>query len=287
LAAIAAALAVVVTSASIALADENAGGNGSGAGGTSGAGAPPPDEAGRFVPDLVQIMPGRVQIDTRRSARRGARTLLSFASAVENHGTGPLIVRAARPSPTSPAMPAWQVVNRSDGRRERVGDVGELRFVRGGGHSHWHLMGFQRFELRTVSGATLRRDRKTGFCLGDRYSFNGRARMPGEPARAVYRARCGLDSPSRTSLTQGISIGFGDEYPARVEGQFIDITGLPTGRYVLVQRHDPEGRMLELHKHNDVASMLVKIVRGTRTRARILSWCNFTESCPSPGMHRR
>jgi hypothetical protein len=287
-----AAVAVAVA-ANVALAHPEGGGDGTagdgagaGDGAATGNGGPPPDASGRSLPDLVQIMPGRVGVATRRSATRGTRTLLTFASSVENHGTGPLIVRAARP-PGSATMSAWQVVARSDGTRERVRDVGTLRFVRGGGHSHWHLLGFHRYELRTVGGASLRRDRKTGFCLGDRYDHTGSGRMPGEPSAAVYRRRCGLGQPSRSSLTQGISVGFGDIYPARVEGQFIDITGLRTGRYVLVQRLDPDGRLMQLHAHNDVASMLVKVVRGRRTRARILSWCNFTESCPTPGLHRR
>jgi hypothetical protein len=244
------------------------------------------DSAARLVPDLVQILPGRVGVSTRRSVR-GTRTLLTFASAVENHGSGPLIVRASRASRASATMSATQLVARSDGTREAVGPAGLLRFVRGGGHSHWHLEGFQRFELRTVAGAPLRRDRKTGFCLGDRYDATGTARMPGEPRSAVHRTRCGLGRPDMMSMTQGISVGYGDDYPARLEGQFIDITGLRTGRYVLVQRVDPEGRLLDLHEDNDVASMLVKIVRGTRTRARVLSWCNSTDRCPTPGLHRR
>jgi hypothetical protein len=280
-----AALALATVGAGVALAHPNGEGDSGGGTETASAPAPTPDESGRFVPDLIQIMPGRVGISTRRSARRGTRTLLTFASAAENHGTGPLIVRASRTG--GGTMRAWQVVGRSDGTRERVADAGVLRFVRGGGHSHWHLEGFQRFELRTVGGTSLRRDRKTGFCLGDRYDATGSRRAPGEPARAIYRARCGLNDPFRTSLTQGISVGFGDPYPARVEGQFVDITGLPTGRYVLVQRIDPDGRLLDLDASNNVASMLVKVVRGRRTRARILSWCNFTERCATAGLHKR
>lgn len=247
---------------------------------------PTPDADGRFVPDLVQILPGRVGIARRRSSR-GTRTLLTFASAVENHGAGPLIVRSRRPDGVSFFMEGRQVVARTDGTRERVGAPMRLDYVSGGGHSHWHVAGFQRFELRTVAGATLRRDRKTGFCLGDRYDATGSGVMLGEPGRAVYTRRCGLNQPGRDSLTQGISVGYGDPYPARVEGQYIDITGLRTGRYVLVQRVDPDGRLLDLHEDNDVASMLVKIVRRGRTRARVLSWCPGTESCVTPGLHRR
>jgi hypothetical protein len=278
-------LALLALATGVALAHPNGEDGGGGGGGGDGSGTPAtPDDAGRFLPDLVQIMPGRVDIATR-SSRRGTRTLLTFASAVENHGTGPLILRSSR---SGASMASRQVATRSDGRRETVAaDAGRLSFVRGGGHSHWHLMGFQRFELRTVGGRSLRRDQKTGFCLGDRYDATGARRSPGEPAAAIYTRRCGLGQPGRTSLTQGISVGFGDDYPPRVEGQYIDITGLGTGRYVLVHRSDPAGRIVELDKANNVASMLVKVVRGRRTRARILSWCNFTESCATPGLHRR
>jgi hypothetical protein len=256
-------------------------------GGGNGTGSPAtPDAGGRFVPDMVMRLPGRVGVVTRPSSR-GPRTLLTFDTAVENYGAGPLIVRASQPSSgaiSSTFMPAWQVVARSDGRRERVGGAMRIVYVEGGGHSHWHLEDFQRFELRTVSGTPLRRDRKTGFCLGDRYDASPSVRMAGEPARSVYRARCGLNQPGRSSLTQGISVGFGDRYPARLEGQFVNITGLATGRYVLVLTVDPEGRMLDMHEDNDTSSVLVKIVRGARTRARILSWCNGTASCPTPGV---
>jgi lysyl oxidase len=278
------ALALVAVGAGVALAHPN----GDGGGGGNGSGTPAtPDEAGRFLPDLVQIMPPRVEI-----ARRGARTLLAFSSAVENYGTGPLIIRSKRlhrPGEGIPrsTMTGWQLVAHSDGSREALDRNLVVRFVAGGGHSHWHLVDFQRFELRTVSGTRLRRDRKTGFCLGDRYDATRSSRMPGEPAAAVYRRRCGLGRPALSSLWQGISVGFGDRYAARLEGQYVNITGLPTGRYVLVQRIDPAGGLVELHKHNNVASMLVKIVRGRRTHARILSWCNFTESCPTPGLRRR
>lgn len=245
-----------------------------------------PDASGRFVPDLVMRLPGKVGVVNGRTSR-GPRTLLTFDTSVENYGSGPLIVRAKQPTTgpiTSTFMPAWQVVARGDGTRERVGGAMRIRFVEGGGHSHWHLEGFQRFELRTVGGTPLRRDRKTGFCLGDRYDAAPSVRMPGEPARGVYRARCGLNQPGRTSLTQGISVGFGDTYAARLEGQFVNITGLATGRYVLVLRVDPEGRILDMHEDNDVSSVLVKIVRGARTHARILSWCSGTASCPTPGV---
>ena len=262
-----------------------------GAGGSSahppGAGATP-DASGRFVPDLVAILPGTVHID-ERSSRRGRRTLLEFSAAVTNNGAGPMIVRTRRGGTREPgSLLARQVVTRTDGRRTLVGRTLRLRFVTGGGHRHWHVQDFMRYELRTPEGRTLRRDRKAGFCLGDRYDATGPAtRAPGEPERAVFTGSCRRDRPLLRSLTMGISVGFGDDYPRRLEGQFIDITGLPSGRYVVVLRVDPEGRMLDLHEDNDVASMLVRIDRGARrSRARILSWCTSTDRCAVAGRHR-
>ena len=40
---------------------------------------------------------------------------------------------------------------RGGGLRTRRG-VGSVRYVRRGNHEHWHLMGLQRFELRTPAG---------------------------------------------------------------------------------------------------------------------------------------
>jgi hypothetical protein len=268
------------------------GASGSGAhpGGTDG--GPTPDEAGRFLPDLVSTLPGTVAIDRRLSRTGAVRRLLAFSAGATNSGSGPLIVRSSRTSQADPLV-ATQLVARSDGSQEVVGEVGTLRYVSGGGHSHFHLPRFMSYELRTVAGEPVGRDRKTGFCLGDRYDATGRdTRIAGEPARAVFRGRCATRDPRTPGFTQGLSVGFGDDYPARLEGQFVDITGLRTGRYVLVLRVDPDGRLLEMHRDNNVASLLIKFVakasiRGRGDRARILSWCTSTDSCPTPGLHKR
>ncbi|MEA2375909.1 MAG: hypothetical protein QOD53_2372 [Thermoleophilaceae bacterium] len=247
----------------------------SGAAGT----APAPDARGRLLPDLVQILPSHVSIAHRTSLVRGRRTLLTFAAAAENHGSGPLIIKGSRPDRNSSSMTARQLVRRADGGTEVVPNVGRLRFVRSRDHRHWHLADFMRYELRTSSGALVGGDHKTGYCLGDRFRI-ARAAFPGEPSRRVFKRRCGLSEPFLLSVSEGISVGYGDRYPAFLEGQFIDITTVPAGRYVLVQRVNPGHRLLDLHADNDVSSALVSIKRrGSRTRARIVKWCTSTETC--------
>lgn len=243
---------------------------------------PQADSQGRYVPDLVEILPGKLDVHTRGHGS-GKHTFLSFAAAAENYGDGPLIIRGSRPSRAYATMTATQIVRRSDGSTLKVPNVGTLRYIPGGGHNHWHLVGFMRFDVRTVSNHSLgRRDRKQGFCLGDRYSAKG---WPGKPGSPQFTSHCGINRPGLLHVKEGISLGYGDVYGPDLEGQDIDITGLPSGRYVLVQRVDPNHRLLDLHSDNNVSSILFKLTRGPHRRARILSWCTSTDRCTKPGQH--
>ena len=73
-------------------------------------------------------------------------------------------------------MTADQLVESVEGPMAVVEGVGRLRYVHSRDHEHWHLLRFERYELRPAGGGTTRvTDRKTGFCLGDRYRTRGRA----------------------------------------------------------------------------------------------------------------
>ena len=39
-------------------------------------------------------------------------------------------------------------------------NAGRLRYTPSSSHTHWHLLGFQRYELRTLAGDLVVRDRK-------------------------------------------------------------------------------------------------------------------------------
>jgi hypothetical protein len=214
------------------------------------------------LPDLDQAAPYGVSV-----RMDGARPLLTFASAVDNMGAAPLVVESRR---RGRFMDAWQVVG---GRRV---PVGRLVFVRAETHAHWHLLGFERYELRTPGGRLVRAAPKRGFCLGDRYDARASARLPGEPARAVFRGECGKGRPNLLRLRQGISIGYGDDYVPRLEGQWIDVTGVRDGRYVLVHRADPDGHIVQRTRANDASSALVEL-RG-RT-VRVLRRCADSGTC--------
>lgn len=191
-----------------------------------------------LLPDLVQVRPSAISF-----VQRGGRTLLVFASAVENVGRGPLLVAGTRAGTGGP-MRIRQLVRRSDGSTVVRPLAGALVYAVSESHAHWHFADFDRYELRDGAGALVRPARKTGFCLGDRYR-RASLRLPGEPAFAVLTAECGRGRPGLTRLVQGISVGYGDDYVPELEGQSIDVTGLPAGRYLLVHRVNAARALVE------------------------------------------
>ncbi|MDX6556421.1 MAG: hypothetical protein QOD86_2616 [Miltoncostaeaceae bacterium] len=234
----------------------------------------------RLLPDLVQEAPSGLVV---RESPDGP--LLGFASAVTNLGDGPLIVDASRPTLDRPTMLAEQVVPRPGRAPLRHAGAGELRYVESPDHSHRHLSPFERYELRRVGGRRAVRSGKQGFCLGDRYPSPLAPRHA--PLRPSFVTNCGRSSPAKLRLREGISVGYGDDYAAILEGQSVPLAGLPPGRYVLVHWVNGDRRLLETDYSNNAASVLVRLAwRGGRPRVTKLKVCVGSAVCPLPGRSR-
>src|SRR5215207_8857587 len=127
-----------------------------------------------LLPDLDQATPSGLTV-TRARVEGKPTYVLGFASAVANVGDGPLVFDAHRPGPEADTMVADQVIDRDGAPKEVVPEVGRARYAVSPDHRHWHLLGFDRYELRRAGRmAAVVRDRKTGFCLGDRYAVTQR-----------------------------------------------------------------------------------------------------------------
>lgn len=211
-----------------------------------------------MLPDLAQGTPTGVATATDPVVPTKFR--LIFNSAVANVGNGPLVIVGGR-ARSATTMTAHQVVKRSDGSsRTRSGSAGKLMYVHEPDHQHWHLLGFERYELWTSGArAIARRDHKQGFCLGDRYVLTPNKRIKHQPRRPLYTGFCGKNRPDLTRITEGIDVGWGDDYTANLEGQFIDVTGLPAGRYLLVHRTNTRHELLESNPFNDVSCVPVDL----------------------------
>jgi hypothetical protein len=85
-------------------------------------------------------------------------------------------------------------------------------------------------------------------------------------------------------MTAGISVNYGDAYVAQVEGQFVDITDVPAGRYRLVHRVNANRALKEKNYADDVASVLVDLSwpRGFDAEPRVtqVARCAVTAACP-------
>jgi hypothetical protein len=250
------------------------------------AAAPAPAAPRDLLPDLDQKLPNNLQVAADQS---GAipRFHLGFESAVDNRGAGPLVISGHRDSQDQPEMIADQTVQRSDGSSRTIAGVGRLRYVYSEDHDHWHYLGFDHYELRRASDYKLvAPDQKTGFCLGDRYDTNATTQLPGEPAQPYYTGYCGRTHTELLSLVEGISVGYGDVYFANLEGQFVDLTGVPAGEYYLVHRVNADRMLAESDYSNDAASILIGLSWPGGTTAapsvRVLKGCPARDACPGP-----
>jgi hypothetical protein len=195
------------------------------------------------LPNLVQEPPSRISAVAVGSAWR-----LGFASTVDNLSSVALVVTASRPSLRTKTMTAFQTAG-----GKRVARVGTLHYNVDPTHSHWHLLPFETYELRALpSGALVGKARKTGFCLND-------SRPVTEGAESLHRTRCGLDQPNLLRLVQGISAGWADVYDPQREGQFVDITRAPAGRYAVVNRVNPSRAIRETSYADNVAATLIDL----------------------------
>jgi hypothetical protein len=221
--------------------------------------------ARELIPDLDQWAPTSVYV-----AYHGKRRVLAFQSAVANVGKGPVWIEGKR-KPRAKTMTAWQLVRRADGTVHRLPSAGLMRYDIAPSHSHWHFHPFERYELWKRAGTrALARDHKQGFCFGDRHRL----------ARAVaprFRAGdCGLFKPRLFSVQEGTSVGYVDIYPPEYHGQWIDVTGIRDGRYVLVHRVNPEFALRERSYANNEASVLIELRGGS---VRVLKSCPGSADC--------
>jgi hypothetical protein len=193
--------------------------------------------AAQPLPDLAQLRPTSVGVV-------GPPYRLVFASSFANVGRGTLELVGTRASRDSRTLRVDQLVG-----SRRIRDVGVMRYVVARTHRHFHVLGFDRYEL-VRAGRVVVRDRKTGFCLGDRTPLRR-----GAPAPTYGGLQCGRGHPGRLAVTEGLTPGWADPYPPVVEGQFLPLAGLPAGRYTLRNTVNPTRGVLESSYANNSASV--------------------------------
>jgi Lysyl oxidase/WD40-like Beta Propeller Repeat len=221
-----------------------------------------------LLPDFDQRSPFRLIL---------VGTKLGFASATDNVGDGPIWIRGSRGS-AGARMQARQLVRLTDGTIRTYDGAGRLRYTPSPTHTHWHLLDFQRYELRSLDGELVVRDRKTGFCLADHYGLAARRVL--SFSGAFFLGNCAQGNPGALSVEQGTSPGYTDLYPPHFHGQNLELRGVPAGDYVLVHRANPEQLLEEVDYTNNAASLRIRLTwnDGVAT-VRTLRTCQGSADC--------
>ena len=167
-----------------------------------------------LLPDLDQRAPAGLIV-----AGSARHWVLGFTSLVDNVGLGPSMIVGVR-SPGQSLMTVTQHIRLANGKWRTYPNAGRLRYTNAPPHHHWHLMKFDIFQLRTLAGAVLMSDRKSGFCLADHWGaapgvwpgrhpvFLGdcKARPPEGNARRRGGRRSAIPTATRRSSTARTSI---------------------------------------------------------------------------------
>jgi Lysyl oxidase len=123
----------------------------------------------------------------------GYRRLLRFDTVVLNGGDGDLVV-GDRSDPNNPYA-RW--------------------FFFAACHGHFHIRDFSNYELLSIDRTVVVAAQKGGFCFEDSLKYDGGK------------------SNGYNCEFQGITSGWGDWYFKQLTGQWIDITGVPEGDYIV------------------------------------------------------
>jgi len=123
----------------------------------------------------------------------GYRRLLRFDTVVMNGGDGDLVV-GDRSDPNNPYA-EW--------------------FYFATCHGHYHIRDFSVYELLNTDHTVVIAQQKGGFCMEDSFKYDGGK------------------SNGYNCAFQGITSGWGDWYYKQLTGQWIDITGIPEGDYIV------------------------------------------------------
>jgi hypothetical protein len=124
----------------------------------------------------------------------GYRRLLRFDTVLINGGDGDLVVG----SPTDPTNPYHSV------------------FFYSACHNHYHIKDFSNYQLLRLDRTVAAQGHKQAFCLEDLLKYTNDNKSSGY--------NCAF---------QGITTGWADWYFKQLSGQWIDITGVPEGDYIV------------------------------------------------------
>jgi hypothetical protein len=181
------------------------------------------------------------------------RRMLRFTGMIVNVGAGPFELQGVRSS-TSEPMTMHQIVYEGSDPNGPIAQqyaTGAVAQYSGDGHNHWHVQEIARYDL--WGGPNVVRGAKIGFCFLDSDPYD--LSLAGAPSSSYYRGSWCSSNPNALSNRMGISVGWGDLYAWNVTWQWVDITDLPAGTYVVRAMADPYAFFAETDDQNQCTSV--------------------------------
>lgn len=199
-----------------------------------------------LLPDMMILPPKELYITTI-----AGRKALRFSTTFVNKGAGPLEIIGHHDLEQNKTY-ATQYIREASGSGQ-YRDVGE--FVYHPEHDHWHVDDYVSYQIWTIKNNNekdqpMASTGKQSFCIWDEHTYD--LNLSNAAPKRFYTSACSRN-------TQGMSVGWGDTYLAKVEGQVIDIDYLPDGQYILSFNLNPEKTILESDYTNNSDWLKIEI----------------------------
>ena len=222
-----------------------------------------------------------------------AQTCLRFDQVFANVGAGPLELRFTVPTaqegaPKPETVDSFQRIYWSDGHADdRFAGLVEYHGV----HDHYHFESFGVSRLWSVEAgkkknlvrqrnlrhmrrdALVRTGRKVSFCLAD-IEIDSWAKK-GDGARTYNAPDCLFPAESidgNDHFVQGITNGWADVYDWYLPDQYMEVTGVADGVYILDTLADPDNGLVEANESNNCGGVFIRLtgMGGAAPQATIL-----------------
>ena len=215
----------------------------------------------------------------------GARTCLRFDSIMPNVGEGPLEARFAFPhDPSDTSKNVFQRIYYSDSQAHTADTlVGQYyNDPRATANAQLPFRFFDHYALTQLWSADkdgyfagnspLRSAKKASFCVEDERLDNVKWGENGVAARNYFAPYCLFPTVTIGNIDyaiQGLSIGWQDLYEFYLPGQYIEVSGLPDGDYILTTMVNPDRVFIETNYDDNCVATRIHLANVNSPSRRV------------------
>jgi hypothetical protein len=206
-------------------------------------------------------------------SEQGAHRCLRFDQILANVGEGPFEL-LYRLNGIATDQQLRQRIYRSDGTfTDRLADKYEFHPA----HAHFHYKNFAQSRMWAADAAghklgtkPVRVGKKNGFCMID--VTNVWWGQKGDAARTYYFPRCNAPQDRDADgiyMRNGVSVGWADVYNWYLADQFIEVSDVPDGYYLIETEADPLNTIVETDDRDNTSQVLIRMC-GNPDRAEVV-----------------